>query len=107
MNRRTFLTAAAAAPGLLQGQAEDGFTALFDGTTLAGWTVREGPESAFYAHDGAIVIGEGSGFPAWLRSERQYENFDFRGEFYVKGWIDRSEERRVGKECRSRWSPYH
>ena len=20
---------------------------------------------------------------------------------------DRSEERRVGKECRSRWSPYH
>ena len=22
------------------------------------------------------------------------------------GW-DRSEERRVGKECRSRWSPYH
>ena len=27
----------------------------------------------------------------------------------VKGLIDifRSEERRVGKECRSRWSPYH
>ena len=25
------------------------------------------------------------------------------------GWEenDRSEERRVGKECRSRWSPYH
>ena len=22
-------------------------------------------------------------------------------------WITRSEERRVGKECRSRWSPYH
>ena len=22
-------------------------------------------------------------------------------------WDDRSEERRVGKECRSRWSPYH
>src|SRR5256885_17154879 len=27
-------------------------------------------------------------------SEREYQ-------------IDRSEERRVGKECRSRWSPYH
>src|SRR3989441_12692510 len=26
----------------------------------------------------------------------------------VGGWWDqRSEERRVGKECRSRWSPYH
>src|ERR1035437_3380533 len=23
------------------------------------------------------------------------------------GYLDRSEERRVGKECRSRWSPYH
>ena len=22
-------------------------------------------------------------------------------------WVGRSEERRVGKECRSRWSPYH
>ena len=25
----------------------------------------------------------------------------------VKSDADRSEERRVGKECRSRWSPYH
>ena len=28
----------------------------------------------------------------------------FRG---LKGEKARSEERRVGKECRSRWSPYH
>ena len=27
---------------------------------------------------------------------------------FVNGWNHaRSEERRVGKECRSRWSPYH
>ena len=26
---------------------------------------------------------------------------------YYKGREVRSEERRVGKECRSRWSPYH
>ena len=25
----------------------------------------------------------------------------------LPGTLDRSEERRVGKECRSRWSPYH
>jgi len=25
----------------------------------------------------------------------------------VKPLLQRSEERRVGKECRSRWSPYH
>ena len=39
-------------------------------------------------------------------------------ELVAKGWVaipanvnhtslSRSEERRVGKECRSRWSPYH
>src|SRR5256886_17302814 len=26
---------------------------------------------------------------------------------YTSMWTGRSEERRVGKECRSRWSPYH
>ena len=26
---------------------------------------------------------------------------------FVTDWELRSEERRVGKECRSRWSPYH
>ena len=26
---------------------------------------------------------------------------------FITGNNDRSEERRVGKECRSRWSPYH
>ena len=25
----------------------------------------------------------------------------------ISNATDRSEERRVGKECRSRWSPYH
>ena len=30
------------------------------------------------------------------------ENF-----YYMKQMQTRSEERRVGKECRSRWSPYH
>ena len=28
------------------------------------------------------------------------------GSLFDEG-INRSEERRVGKECRSRWSPYH
>ena len=26
---------------------------------------------------------------------------------YLSSFLHRSEERRVGKECRSRWSPYH
>ena len=55
----------------------------------------------------------------------QYVSFE--ASYHLKGWIlnriplinllqlrevasisaERSEERRVGKECRSRWSPYH
>ena len=30
-----------------------------------------------------------------------------RGSDYAAKEVTRSEERRVGKECRSRWSPYH
>ena len=29
------------------------------------------------------------------------------GSFHAGATPNRSEERRVGKECRSRWSPYH
>ena len=36
-----------------------------------------------------------------------YATFErIRDEWLAKN-ADRSEERRVGKECRSRWSPYH
>ena len=31
----------------------------------------------------------------------------YDGDDLAETTIDRSEERRVGKECRSRWSPYH
>ena len=40
-----------------------------------------------------------SGYHAWLK--RVPSNTEKRREAV------RSEERRVGKECRSRWSPYH
>src|SRR5207253_709614 len=84
MNRRQFLSTAAV-PALLQAQAqaqaESGFTPLCDGKTLRGWKIKEGPETAFYVNDGSIVVHDSAGFPAWLSSEKQYENFDFRGEF--------------------------
>lgn len=72
-----------------QSQTTDpGFTSLFDGKTLDGWTIRNGPDSAFYVSDGSIVVHESGGFPAWLRSDKQYENFDFHCEFFIKGWMD-------------------
>ena len=44
-------------------------------------------------------------------SSLKYQLIDMDGEKVLcKGLcerIGRSEERRVGKECRSRWSPYH
>ena len=33
--------------------------------------------------------------------------YNWKGNFWEMTVVTRSEERRVGKECRSRWSPYH
>src|SRR2546429_5502294 len=90
MRRREFL-AVGAAPvlfGMPQSSDESGFTALFDGRSLENWSVQDGPEAAFYVNDGDIVVHQSAGYPTWLRSARQYENFDFRGEFFVKGWTN-------------------
>ena len=45
-------------------------------------------------------LGE-SGSVGWMFEKKGLLNFD------KKTAAERSEERRVGKECRSRWSPYH
>ena len=37
----------------------------------------------------------------------EHINFELHPRMNVMVGINRSEERRVGKECRSRWSPYH
>src|SRR5579884_2157463 len=46
----------------------------------------------------------------WPR-EKALEYFRQKGQLYkveiIEHLSERSEERRVGKECRSRWSPYH
>ena len=42
-----------------------------------------------------------------LISEEKGPNGDIVSNFDVRLCQPRSEERRVGKECRSRWSPYH
>src|SRR2546423_15495575 len=41
------------------------------------------------------------------RREGMYVLMNFESGPDVPLELDRSEERRVGKECRSRWSPYH
>lgn len=99
MTRRDFLQHAAVAPGIVaagrgadrqaaRAEDETDFVRLFDGRSLDGWVVADRPESAFYVKDDAIVVHESAGFPTWLRSARQYENFDFRGEFFIQGWMN-------------------
>lgn len=108
LTRRALLLGAAAAAGARRAAAQDpvesGFSPLFDGRSLDGWTIREGPESAFYVKDGAIVVHEGSNFPAWLRSVRQYENFDFRCDFFLEGWIDSGVFLHAPEHGRNTWT---
>ena len=54
-----------------------------------------------------VVLGLGFQWWPLLKEPWQYTAFIFVYLDIVDYWIDRSEERRVGKECRSRWSPYH
>lgn len=86
MTRRHLLLASAAP--LLAATTEPNFTSLFDGRTLAGWTVQQGPETAFYVDQGAIVVHPGASYPTWLRSARVYENFELRFDFFLQGWMD-------------------
>lgn len=88
-SRRRFLAAASAVPlAAAQPASEEGFTPIFSGANLDGWQVIDGPESSYYVEDGAICVNPFASFPAWLRSSREYENFDYRGEFFIKGWTD-------------------
>ena len=45
--------------------------------------------------------------PLWVSAEISEIKVNYSGHCYLELVEKRSEERRVGKECRSRWSPYH
>ena len=46
--------------------------------------------------------------PSWKQARRLGLSLTGTGkELARRNYVPRSEERRVGKECRSRWSPYH
>jgi hypothetical protein len=87
--RRAFAAALASTAGTnLLAQTDKPAKPLFNGKDLSGWTIREGPQSAFYVADGAIASSPSSSYPAWLSTEAEYENFDLQCEFYFKGWVD-------------------
>ena len=84
-----FRTKAKGLPDLLTyaGLIDPGIVLQKDGSFLAGWEVR-GRDTDSSTHE-----------------ELNYVAVQFNNA--VKSLHRRSEERRVGKECRSRWSPYH
>jgi len=82
-------------------------------TAALPWTITTGSYSSRFGPLGASAVclaarqlrGKLAGIAAHLL-EADPDDLDWRdGSFVVRG--ARSEERRVGKECRSRWSPYH
>ena len=79
-------------------------------------SMREGPlAELFRATEAAQRQGEGTEKPpadapppAAVEPEQPQERtVEHVPDFLAEARAHRSEERRVGKECRSRWSPYH
>ena len=56
-------------------------------------------------HSGCTPDATGSrAVPVHRTAAYQFRDTDHAADLFA---AERSEERRVGKECRSRWSPYH
>jgi len=72
-----------------------------------------GPRQGLLQRDGAMIqvpIGAENGAVVRYNWIHDAPKFGIRSDFWPTGPVfdeNRSEERRVGKECRSRWSPYH
>src|SRR2546427_6229949 len=81
-------------------QAEDGIRDL----TVTGVQTCALPISAFRK----LQVGPAQPEPLGHRAAESDQEFSERDHAMPPSpAADRSEERRVGKECRSRWSPYH
>ena len=61
----------------------------------------EGGENSF------VRVGVESGGCSGLSYKLDFDNTTNEDDELIDNNGIRSEERRVGKECRSRWSPYH
>jgi Domain of Unknown Function (DUF1080) len=65
--------------------SEKDWRPLFNGRDLTGW-VREGNAGFSIDSEGSVVCtGEGN-YPSWLRSEREYENFEMEFEFRLENY---------------------
>src|SRR3712207_9316102 len=81
----------------------DGEYVIFDGSYQEVGRVRAGNGLPGDHHE-FLLTTRGTALVT-IYSEVPYDLSPYGGP--VDGLVMRSEERRVGKECRSRWSPYH
>src|SRR3712207_9329735 len=69
------------------------------------------PPDGWQADQLWVPVWGAKGFAAPLDDLMKRDKWDknqiFTSAYETMTWSGRSEERRVGKECRSRWSPYH
>lgn len=67
---------------LLEAAQPAGFTPLFTGKDLAGWTQYDGKAGLWKAEDNMIVCeGKGGG---WLGTDKEYANFELKLEYRLK-----------------------
>ncbi|AMY12438.1 hypothetical protein LuPra_05713 [Luteitalea pratensis] len=69
----------AVAPALVAQQAEAGFTSLFDGKSLSGWTLVGGRGEGYGVKDGVLFCAKGGG--GKLLTDKEYSDFVLRFEF--------------------------
>ena len=54
-----------------------------------------------------LIVFAGIAMSVRMNQQQQARPQQQQNDFLAYFAVGRSEERRVGKECRSRWSPYH
>ena len=87
----------------------------FASRIMTGAPIPEGADAVIPFEDTDELTSDSSELIGIKVFAEEFENIRKKGEDISKGEtiitrgteITRSEERRVGKECRSRWSPYH
>jgi hypothetical protein len=72
---------------LCAGLAAQDFQPLFNGRHLSGW-VEMGRPGGFVAEDGTLFLKSPRNYPNWLRTEREFENFDLKLQYMVPGWCE-------------------
>ena len=58
-----------------------GWKSLFNGKDMSGWTVIDGPPTAWHVNDGLLSCGGGGDGKGWLSTTDQYKNFELELEF--------------------------